>query len=112
MKTFSQTSKGKKVIDKQGDKGLSKSSTAVNIPNKENDDDPDNATVMKARDKLKNKLKSSQTPKSTKDTSPIENAKEEKTDRTWFKISDKISKKDMDKIDVSKDKEGGINIEH
>ena len=31
--------------------------------------------------------------------------------RTWHEVSDKISKRDMDKIDVSKDKEGGINVE-
>ena len=36
--------------------------------------------------------------------------KEEKTSRSWFDVSEKISKKDMDKIDVSLVKGGEIDI--
>lgn len=31
--------------------------------------------------------------------------------RSWVSVSDKITKKDMEKIDVSKDKTGGIDID-
>lgn len=32
--------------------------------------------------------------------------------RSWVSVSDKITKKDMEKIDVSKDKSGEIDIDH
>jgi signal recognition particle receptor subunit alpha len=32
--------------------------------------------------------------------------------RSWVQVSDKVTKKDMEKVDVSRDKSGGLNLQH
>lgn len=58
---------------------------------------------------MKNKLNKS---KSIKEDKQSEGEEEEREDRrrTWVGVSNKVSKKDMEKIDVSKDKGGEIDV--
>jgi hypothetical protein len=60
---------------------------------------------------LKNKFKKSPTSK-PKSEDPAKAQAEGKVMRNWMGVSDKISKKDMEKIDVSLIKGGEIDIEH
>jgi hypothetical protein len=81
------------------------------------DNEEENAKVRDAREALKNRFSKKPTSgkgtsTSTKNDTPSDtttgNGKEM---RTWVSVSDKISKKDMEKIDVSKDKTGEIDID-
>lgn len=50
-------------------------------------------------------------PSSNKPDSTTPSTNEGKEKRLWVTVSDKVSKKDMEKIDVSKDKSGEIDID-
>lgn len=70
--------------------------------------------VLAARERLKNKGKpSSQSTKAPAQggADAAKPASEGKELRTWVSVSNKITKKDMEKIDVSKDKGGEIDID-
>lgn len=82
----------------------------------EDDDGEDDAKmkdVLAARERLKNKGKpTSSSGKSLAAAEPAKPPSEGKELRTWVSVSDKISKKDMEKIDVSKDKGGEMDLDH
>ena len=71
--------------------------------------------MKEAREALKSKfMHSATTGKKTpkKDTiDPIAQATEEKVMRSWVGVKEKISKKDMELVDVSQDKGGQIDID-
>lgn len=73
--------------------------------------------MLAARERLKNKGKptSSSGKHNVADSNKSDKtpaSAEGKELRTWVSVSDKISKKDMDKIDVSTVKGGEIDIDH
>jgi signal recognition particle receptor subunit alpha len=66
--------------------------------------------VKEARNALKDKFRHSQTARGSSGAevhgiNTPSNAKEGKEMRNWVGVSDKISKRDMEKIDVSKEKD-------
>jgi hypothetical protein len=69
--------------------------------------------VKDAREALKHKFDRSRTQRgSKKDVTNLEGtAPEGKELRNWVGVSDKISKKDMEKIDVSLNKGGDIDLD-
>ena len=69
--------------------------------------------MQAARERLKNKGKPTSGKPATQDKpAAAESTSAGKELRTWVSVSDKISKKDMEKIDVSKDKGGEMDIDH
>jgi signal recognition particle receptor subunit alpha len=68
--------------------------------------------VLAARERLKNKGKPTSSSGKAADASKAPPSQEGKELRTWVSVSDKISKKDMEKIDVSKDKTGAIDLDY
>lgn len=118
MKTFDQTKKGKKVKEKKGEEeksGGNGNKPPPDSPTKNEDDDPDAKAVAEARKKKKDQLRKSQTS-GKKDTNhslfeTVKDEKEVKQRTTWVEVNDKISKKDMDKIDLSTNKGGFIDLE-
>ncbi len=65
--------------------------------------------MLKGREALKNKFNKMNTAKASPCKSMVMNSqddKEEKTGRNWMNVNEKVSKKDMDKIDLSTTKGG------
>lgn len=120
MKKFDQTSKGKKVKqsqtirkDDQKDNGRGNAGAAKDSMTSE-EDEADLAKVKEAREALKAKLNKSKTTRASQqlsNTIATEINPPTKEMRNWVSVSNKISKKDMEKIDVSKDKSGTIDID-
>jgi len=92
------------------------SATSTWLNDDDEDDEAENAKVRDAREALKNRFTKKPTSgkgnasAATNNETPLDNSSGKEM-RTWVQVSNKISKKDMEKIDVSKDKSGEIDID-
>lgn len=114
MRTFESTKKGQKVKEKKTDStpGLTTSASTPVATGDENEDDSNkNKSVQDARKAMKDRFKTKSKSSAVVETPVEEPVMETKGGRTWFDINMKVSKKDMDKIDLSRDKGGEIDIE-
>jgi len=121
MKSFDQTKKGKKVMEKKGDpEPLTRSSTKQPSTTEGGDSgegggSPEKDSVALAREKLKERMSRKPTKVAKQETPGknddlMEQGTKGKEDRNWG-FTTKLTQKDMDKIDMSANKEEGIDLE-
>lgn len=122
MKSFSETNKAKKTKGGQAaaltSNPIQRSATTWTNGNSQliDDDDEEESKVKDAREALKNRFSRKPTSgkKDTNTNQQIDTtggSPEGKEMRTWVGISNKITKKDMEKIDVSTTKGGEIDLD-
>lgn len=123
MRSFNQTKKGEKAKSKDTTNGDNFGRSQTMAGGRNSDDrveEEKTAAVSAAREALKNRFKAPSGNKSGNKNSNLLHSNTTldsqtsggKEMRNWVGVSDKITKKDLDKIDVSTHKGGEIDLDH